>query len=99
MVFDPPGRAQFGVVLDGRSFPDEATDASVGVGGWPRDDRAVNSTVEAREVVKRDLVCPGQSPNSESSAGRRKVPERPPVFSQSARSVMVMARSMDLHMS
>ena len=41
-----------------------------------------------------------QRPNrSESSDCRRHVPERPPVFSQSARSPIVIERSIDLHMS
>jgi hypothetical protein len=34
-----------------------------------------------------------------TSTSRRNTPERPPVFSHSARSVIVIARSSDLHMS
>ena len=55
-------------------------------------------------VVDRELAegtsAPAQSAKSSPSApGRRQMPERPPVFSQSASSPIVMHRSTDLHMS
>ena len=73
------------------------------LGGPSNDDAGTQFVaVAANQTVRPIRALRGvvQNPKgSDSSAGRRHVPERPPVFSHSESSPIVIERSTDLHMS